>query len=62
MLNNVRINASPKVHLKELSDLKQETSVLNKSINDLREKLDSEEPKENQEFRKLPINLTVNKT
>ena len=37
------------MHLKELSDLKQENSLLNKITNDLREKLDSEEPKESQE-------------
>ena len=52
--NNVRINTLAKVHLKELSDLKQENRVLNKSINDLRAKLNSEELKESQEFRKTP--------
>ena len=50
--NNVRINTLAKVHLKELSDLKQENRVLNKSINDLRAKLNSEELKESQEFSK----------
>ena len=50
--NNVKINTLAKVHLKELSDLKQGNGVLNKSINDLRAKLNSEELKESQEFSK----------
>ena len=44
--NDIRINTLSKGHLDELEDQKRENCKLNKSINDLRETLALEKPKE----------------
>ena len=43
-----------KVHVDDIEDLRKENSKLRKSIDALKERLASEEPKEGQAFRKNP--------
>ena len=50
--NDIKIIILAKVHLSELEELKQENSKLNKSVNDLRKSLASEESKEGQALLK----------
>ena len=55
--NDIKIIILAKVYLSELEELKQENSKLNKSVNDLRKSLASEESKEGQALLKYSNKL-----